>query len=49
MKCSDHQSRKKWTSENENCLDCILFQLAALPNGRLPTLKSVIEYFYHLV
>ena len=48
MKCSDHESTKKWTSENENCSNCILFKPAVPPNGRLPTLKSVIEYFYHL-
>ena len=48
MKCSDHESTKKWTSESENCSNCIRFKLAVLPIGRLPTLKSVIEYFYHL-
>ena len=48
LKCSDHESTKKWTSESENCSNCIRFKLAVLPNGRLPTLKSVIEYFCHL-
>ena len=49
LKCSNTQLTKKWASENKNCLNDIPFQPSTvLPNGRLPTLKSVIEYFYHL-
>ena len=32
-----------------NCLNYNLLKPAVLPNGRLPTLKSVIEYCYHLL
>ena len=48
LKYSDHQSTKKWIPENENCSNCILLQPVVLPNGRLPTLKSLIEYFLPL-
>ena len=43
LKYADHQSTKKWISENENCLNCILFQPAVLPNGREVLLSFVIS------
>ena len=47
LKCYNHHTVKTWSAEN-NCSNYILFQPAVLPNGRLPTLKRVIEYFYYL-
>ena len=48
LKCYNHHTVKTWSAENDNCSNCILFQPAVLTNGRLPTLKRVIEYFYYL-
>ena len=50
LTCNIHHSinAKQWLKENENCENCLIFQPQRFPNGRLPTLHGVMNYYFHL-
>ena len=50
MKCIIHHSinAKQRLKENENCENCLIFESQRFPNGRLPTLHGVMNYYFYL-
>ena len=50
MKCKIHHSinAKQWLKENENCENCFTVEPQRFPNGRLPTLHGVMNYYFYL-
>ena len=48
QKCIEHQKGNVWTSDNEKCPNCIVFEPDILPKGKLPTLQSVLSYYFYL-
>ena len=48
LKCMEHQSVKIWSKVNDDCGKCVVFEPAPLPNGKLPTLHSVLCYYFYL-
>ena len=49
LKCKNHcLAAPKWTKDNDECANCILFNSSPLPKRRLPTVKDVICYYFYL-
>ena len=49
LKCKNHcLAAPKWTKDNDECANCILFNSSPLPNRRLSTVKDVICYYFYL-
>ena len=46
-----HHKGKAWTNNNMieyDCAKCKVFESNLLPNGKLPTLHSVLCYYFYL-
>ena len=48
LRCIQHQKGNIWTSDNEKCANCIVFEPDILLNGKLPKLQSVLSYYFYL-
>ena len=48
LKCLEHHNSKVWNKQNDDCPSCVVFEPHPLPNGKLPTLHSVICYHFYL-
>ena len=47
LKCQLHDRGKDWSKENDDCSNCLLFKLSSsLPNGKLPSLQTVLGYLF---
>ena len=44
LRCTEHQKGNSWTSDNQKCPNCIVFEPDILPSEKLPTLQSVLSY-----
>ena len=46
LKCESQDNGQGWSTDNEQCSNCLLFELSPLPNGKLTTLQVVLGYFF---
>ena len=46
LRCIEHKKGNAWTSDNETCANCIVFEHDILPSRKLPTLQSVLSYYF---
>ena len=44
----ENQKGNVWTSDNQKCADFIVFEPDTLPNGKFPTMQSVLSYYFYL-
>ena len=44
----EEESSEEALDENENSENCLIFEPQRFPNGRLPTLHGVMNYYFHL-
>jgi hypothetical protein len=49
LACINHHDKgKTWTTANDKYPECMVFEPSPLPNGKLPTLHSIICYRFYL-
>ena len=48
LRCIEPQKGNVWTSDNEKCATFIVFEPDILLCGKLPTLQSVLSYYFYL-
>ena len=47
LRCIEHQKGNVWTRDNEKYANCIVFESDIFPNKKLPTIQSVLSYYFY--
>jgi hypothetical protein len=45
LRCKSHDGQE-WSKLCDDCVDCILFKQVSLPNGKLPSVETVLGYMF---